>query len=262
MRANLPQCLVSCPNAVRWAREGAAVARRARLRLAQGCRACQFFCVCGLGGGGGPVGVGGGGFVLGLVVRLVVGWPWCGADAARRPVGGELWERRGPACAPSRVDTVWGQRTRGRTRRSPPRPQKGRLPAWRGADKFEGGRGLPRCPTVGGTDRIGGAVGPPAFPRALRCGQGAPASTTRARPCRAPAAPVRPHTAPIKDGSLTGLDPDAQHMLNSPSTAAPTAMRPLRAGHPGGRRGTMGADHAPGETARGRNTSKGPHAAR
>ena len=117
-------------------------------------------------------------------------------------------------------------------------------------------------PLWGGTDRIGGAVGPPAFPRALRCGQGAPASTTRARPCRAPAAPVRPHTAPIKDGSLTGLDPDAQHMLNSPSTAAPTAMRPLRAGHPGGRRGTMGADHAPGETARGRNTSKGPHAAR
>ena len=45
-------------------------------------------------------------------------------------------------------------------------------------------------------------------------------------------------------------------VLNSPSTAAPTAMQPPRAGHPGGRRGAMGADRARGRS-RGRNASKG-----
>ncbi|ERH25004.1 hypothetical protein HMPREF1550_02699 [Actinomyces sp. oral taxon 877 str. F0543] len=37
-------------------------------------------------------------------------------------------------------------------------------------------------------------------------------------------------------------------VLNSPSTAAPTAMQPLRSGRPGGRRGAVGADRARGWT--------------
>ena len=86
------------------------------------------------------------------------------------------------------------------------------------------------------TGRFGKAGEPVAFPRALRSQAGGAPSTIRRAPPR-PCWTVR-RTRGARQGSpLIGLDPDAQHVLNSPSTAAPTAMWPLRSGRLGGRRG-------------------------
>lgn len=65
-------------------------------------------------------------------------------------------------------------------------------------------------------------------------------------PRHATVAPVRRNSGARQGGPLIGLDPDVPHVFNSPSTADPTAMRAPRAGHPGSRRGAMGADRARG----------------
>lgn len=55
------------------------------------------------------------------------------------------------------------------------------------------------------------------------------------------------HAAPVKEAPSSAWT-QMPRVLNSPSTAAPTAMQPLRSGRPGGRRGAMGADRARGWT--------------
>ena len=75
-------------------------------------------------------------------------------------------------------------------------------------------------------------------------------------PRHAPVGQFGAHAAPVKEAPSSAWT-QMPRVLNSPSTAAPTAMQPPRAGHPGGRRGAMGTDRARGRS-RGRNASKGP----
>lgn len=91
----------------------------------------------------------------------------------------------------------------------------------------------------------GRPVGPSRSPARPAPWREAPASTIR----RAPPRPCRAGSTARSAGQgrfpHRVFDPDAR-VFNSPSTAAPTAMRPPRAGRPGGRRGAMGADRARG----------------
>ena len=177
-----------------------------------------------------------------------------GGDTTRRPCGRGLWERCEPAWAPSPASPPSGGSGPGvglgevlQGPRPPPRPARcGRAP---------GGGGLPRGPFVGGggPQRWGGLVAPAQAhgpwtgarwpraasvvgrwarrvpPRAALPGGRRPPLRSGA-PRRAPVASVRPHEPPVKDGSLTTSWTQTPRVLNSPSTAAPTAMQPPRAG--------------------------------
>ena len=87
----------------------------------------------------------------------------------------------------------------------------------------------------------GRPVGPSHSPARSAPRREAPASTIK----RAPLRRFGATGAPVKEAPSSAWT-QTFRVLNSPSTAAPTAMRPLRSGRLGGRRGAMGADRARG----------------
>ena len=101
----------------------------------------------------------------------------------------------------------------------------------------------------------GGLVGPSHSPARSAPWREAPPLRSSA-PRHAPVAPVRPHAAPVKDGSLTASLTQTPRVLNCPSTAAPTAMWAARLetwwsarGH--GRGSRPGVDHGEGRASKG-----------
>ena len=91
----------------------------------------------------------------------------------------------------------------------------------------------------------GGPVGPPAFPRALGSPAGGRPPLRPGTPRHASVGQFGAHAGPEGD-PLIGLGPRRPACSTVRPRPPPTAVRPPRAGRPGGRRGAMGADRARG----------------